>query len=142
MELLLSVDGALKAVVKKLPGDRRPGGVGGGVRPVDVVPDLLRHRVVEPGGDAGIHLKPLRVVEHGGGVDRAINVVDEAEFLDGQLEEGTPLAEVPIVRGEDDRNVVADVQQHKSGGWGRSRVIRASEWVGGTGRSGNRTGHG
>jgi hypothetical protein len=113
VELLLSVDGALQAIVEELARDRRPRGVGSGARPVDVVLDFLGDGGVEPGDNAGVYLEPLWIIDHGGGVDGAVDVVDEAEFLEHEFEEIAPLPEVAIIGREDDGNVVVDVEQHK-----------------------------
>jgi len=75
-------------------------------------------------------LEPFRIVDHGGGISCVVDVVDEAEFLDREVEERTPLPEVAVISGEDDRNVAADVEQHEGGGWGRSRVVAHDEGIG------------
>jgi sporulation-control protein spo0M len=62
-------------------------------------------------------LDPLGVVDHGGGVDGAVNMVDEAEFLELKFKERAPLLEVTIIRGESDRNVAVDVDRHNGGSW-------------------------
>ena len=162
VELLLGKHSPLEAVVKKLPRDRRPCRVSGGAGPVDVVPDLLRHGGVEPGddtgvdleplwivehgggvdgaidvvGDAELNLEPLWIVEHGGGVDGAIDVVGDAELLDNQFKEGKPLPEVAFISGEDYGNVVADVEQHEGRCWGRIRAGKGIV-VGGSMRAGH-----
>lgn len=79
MELLLGVHGALEAVVEELAGDRRSGSVGRGARVVDVAPNVLGHSGVEPGDDARVDLEPFRVVEHGSGVNRAVDMADQAQ---------------------------------------------------------------
>ena len=136
VELLLGKHSPLEAVVKKLPRDRRPCRVSGGAGPVDVVPDLLRHGGVEPGDDTGVDLEPLWIVEHGGGVDGAIDVVGDAELLDNQFKEGKPLPEVAFISGEDYGNVVADVEQHEGRCWGRIRAGKGIV-VGGSMRAGH-----
>lgn len=105
---------ALKTVVEELAGDGSPG-VDGAARLVDITPNVLGHRRVEPRGDARIHLQPLRVVDHGGRIDDAVVVVDEAELLEGEVEKGSTLAEVPFIRVEDDRNVAMDVDEAGGG---------------------------
>jgi hypothetical protein len=92
VELLLSVDGALQ---------------------VNVVLDFLGDGGVEPGDNAGVYLEPLWIIDHGSGVDGAVDVVDEAEFLEREFKEIAPLPEVAVVGREDDGNVVVDVEQHK-----------------------------
>ena len=127
MKFLLGVHGALKAVVEELACDRSPDGVGGGVGAIDIVPDLLGDGGVEPRDDAGINLEPLGVVDHGSGIHRAVDVVEEAEFFEGHLEEGTPLPEVALVGGESDGDMATDVQHHEGRGRGWRRI---SEGVG------------
>lgn len=137
MKFLLGVHSALEAVVKELAEDGVPDGEGGGVGAIDIIPYLLGHGVVQPRDDASIDLKPFGIVDHGRCINRAINVIEEAEFLDGELEEGTPLPEVAFVRVEDNRDVAADVEHHQGGG---GRWSGISEWVGSGGS--RRTRHG
>jgi hypothetical protein len=110
VELLLGVHRALEAVVDELAGVRNPDGVGVGVRPVDVVPDLLGDGVVEPGDDAGVNLEPLGVVNHGRGIDSAIDVTEETKFLEGEFHGGTPLPEIAFVGREHDWDMAANVE--------------------------------
>jgi len=42
-------------------------------------------------------------------------VIEEAEFLDGELDEGSPLPEIALVGVEDNRDVAADVEHHQGG---------------------------
>lgn len=98
--------------VEELVRDRRPRGVGSGARAVDVVPNFFGDGGVQPGDNAGVHLQPLRVVDHGSGIDGAIDVVDKAKFLEREFKEIAPLPEVAVVGREDDGNVIADVEQH------------------------------
>jgi len=116
----LGVHGAQKAVVEELACDRSLDGVGGGVGAIDIILDLLGDCGVEPGDDAGINLEPLCVVDHGSGVHRAVDVVEEAEFFEGHLKEGTPLPEVALVGGENYGDMAMDVQHHegRGRGWG------------------------
>jgi hypothetical protein len=65
-----------------LARDRRPCSVGRAAQLVDVVPDVLADGGVELGDDAGINLQAFRIVEHGGGADRAINMIDKPELLE------------------------------------------------------------
>lgn len=129
VELLLSVHGALKTVVEELTGDGAPGGVGGVLWPVDVAPDVLRHGGVEPLDNAGIHLQPFWVVDHGDDIDGAINMADETEFLEGEGEEGSPLAKVAIIHVESDGNMVMNIEEGEGGGLGRGGLKRCQrDW--------------
>jgi hypothetical protein len=121
VELLLGVDGTLEAIVEELAGDGGPGDVGGGARFLDITPDVLGHRGVEPGNNARVHLQPFRIIDHGGRIDGAVDVVDKTELFEGKLEEGSPLAKIPIVRVEGDRDVATDVKEDDGGGRGRHR---------------------
>jgi hypothetical protein len=67
--------------------------------------------------DARINLQPLRIIDHGGSVDGAIDVVEKAKLLDHEFKEGPPpLTNVALVHGEDDR------------GWFRQRRWNQSDW--------------
>lgn len=143
VELLLGIHRALQAVVEKLAGDGKPDGVGGGIGAVDIVPNFFGDGVVQPRDDAGVDLKPFGVVDHGSSIDGAVDVVDEAEFLEGELDAGPPLPEIAVIGRQHDGDVVADVEQNKSGSSGWSGISRSSEGVGfmGSGR-GSRARHG
>ena len=49
---------------------------------------------VEPRDDAGVNLHPLMVMAHLACFSGAINMIEEAELAEGNVEEGTPGAEV------------------------------------------------
>jgi hypothetical protein len=70
-------------------------------------------------------------------------VVDEPEFLEGELDAGPPLPEIAVIGRQHDGDVVADVEQNKSGTSGWSGISRSSEGVRfmGSGR-GSRACHG
>lgn len=124
MEVLLGVHGALKAVVEELVVDRSPGGVGAGVGAVDVVPDLRGDRVVKPGDDAGVDLKPFGVVELSGGIHRVVIMIEEAELVEGEFKVRTPLMEVARIGREDDGDMASDVEHHERGGRGWSGISK------------------
>jgi len=64
-------------------------------------------------------------------------VVDEAELLEGEVEEGAPLPEVAVIHGQCDRNMITDVEEDEGGGRGRDGFVRRSK---GIGAGGYRTG--
>ena len=80
-----------------------------------------------------MHLQPLRIIDHGGRVDGAV----DAELLEGEVEEGSPLPEVLVIHGQGDRNVTTDVKEDEGGGRGRDGFVRRSK---GIGAGGYRTG--
>jgi hypothetical protein len=95
VELLLSIHHALKTVVEELAGDGVPDGVGDGVGAVDIVPNFFGDGVVQPRNNVCVDLKPFGVVDHGSGIDGAVNVTDEAEFLEGELERDRHCRKLP-----------------------------------------------
>ena len=133
MKLLLKVYRLLKTVVEELPGDGCPGGEGGVVRPVDVIPDLLGHRGVEPRHDASIDLEPLGIIEHGGGVHRGVDVIQQPELLDSKFDERSPLTEVVISSGKSHWDMVVNVEENECAGRGWDRLVGPSKGVGGVG---------
>ena len=79
----------------------------------------IGNRGVEPGNNARVHLQPFWIIDHGGRIDGAVDVVDKTELFEGKLEEGSPLAKIPIVRVEGGRDVATDVNEDDGGGRGR-----------------------
>jgi hypothetical protein len=118
-ELGLEVDRALQLVVAEDALDVGPGGVGGGVRFVDDVEDVLGVRGVDPIDHTVVNHGPLRVAL--GHRRRRGDVSLETKLAEGGVEEASPLAVIGLVKVEDDRDVGADVDGLKQRGWSRQR---------------------
>jgi hypothetical protein len=55
-------------------------------------------------------LQPFRIVEHGGSVDRAVDMTDEPKLLEREFKEGAPLTEVAFFCRQLDGDVAVDVE--------------------------------
>jgi len=130
VEVLLQENGALEAVVEELAVDRLLGGLRRGAGLIDRIHQVLGQRSVEPRGDARVVLAPLGVMLHEGGVNGAIHMIHEAELLERQFKEGTPLAEIGGVHFKDHWNMGPNVDHGNRGSSGSVRVGKSGEGVG------------
>jgi hypothetical protein len=106
----------MQAIVEEEPEDARPHREGGLLRAIHGVHDVLRHRRVEPRGDTGVNLHPLDLILHQNGIEGVVDVIGEAELLEGGVKECSPLAKVRLVHVEHDRNMSVDVDLDNGGG--------------------------
>jgi hypothetical protein len=90
VEVLQRVYGTLHGIVEEQATDRHPEGVRRCAALEHHVTNVLGHGEVDPRDDAVIDLGPLGIVDASLGVDRAVNVIEDAELAERQLEEGTP----------------------------------------------------
>jgi hypothetical protein len=68
-----------------------------------------RDRGVEPRRDTLVDLQPLSIVSHGASIDRAINVVDDAELVKSGVEEDAPGRERGVAVVKLNRDMRANV---------------------------------
>jgi hypothetical protein len=114
-------------------------GVGSGT---DHLHQCRRDSGVEPRRDTLVDLQPLSIVSHGASIDRAINVVDDAELVKSGVEEGAPGRERGVAVVKLNRDMQANVDM-LYGSDGESGGRRVSKGVLGAGdRRGGAGGHG
>ena len=99
------------AAAGELRSDGRPGGVGVVVWLDDGREEVGGERGVEPRNNAGVHLCPFGVGDHGVRVHRAVDVILDAELAEEDVEEGAPDGEVRVADTESDRDMRLDVDE-------------------------------
>jgi hypothetical protein len=137
VELLLRLCCAMTHVAEELLLDGAPCSVRRVTRLDDDLKDIGGDRGVEPGDDGCVDLHPCDVILLEVDVEGAVDVVEEAELVVRDVEEGTSCGIVRGIEIKDHGNMVLDVDELRSGGGDRFR-LRRTERIGEIGASGRR----
>jgi hypothetical protein len=110
VEVLESVDGALRGIVEEEATNGEPGGVSRRSAVEHHVANRLGHGEVDPRDDAVVDLSPLDVVQACLCVDGAVDMVEKTELAKGEFEERAPGGIIGLLKIQHVRHMVANVE--------------------------------